>query len=56
MSLTGTTGKYQNQIEELETLPVSRYERIFRIFTESKQGKEFYFYNILNIVDKNIWT
>ena len=30
MSLTGTTGKYQNNIEELDRLPLTRYERIFK--------------------------
>jgi len=48
MSLTGTTGKYQNEIKELKKLGLSRYERIFKVFTEAKDGKEFYFYNILN--------
>ena len=48
MSLTGTTGKYQDDIEALEKLPLTRYERIFRIFTQGKDGKQFYFYNILN--------
>ena len=51
MSLTGTTGKYQDDIEELESLPLTRYERIFRIYTEGKNGKQFYFYNILNKIE-----
>ena len=38
MSLTGTTGKYQNKIKELQKLPLSRYERIFKIFTQGKNG------------------
>ena len=48
MSLTGTTGKYQDQVKELPNLPLSRYERIFKVYTEGKDGKQFYFYNILN--------
>ena len=48
MSLTGTTGKYQDDIKALKTLPLTRYERIFRIYTEGSSGKQFYFYNILN--------
>ena len=51
MSLTGTTGKYQDDIEALKTLPLTRYERIFRIYTEGKNGKQFYFYNILNKIE-----
>ena len=51
MSLTGTTGKYQDDIKALKTLPLTRYERIFRIYTEGKEGKQFYFYNILNKIE-----
>ena len=51
MSLTGTTGKYQNDIEALKTLPLTHYERIFRIHTEGTSGKQFYFYNILNKIE-----
>ena len=46
MSLTGTTGKYQDNIEELKALPLTRYERIFRIYTEGNNGKQFYFYKL----------
>tara|TARA_R110000851_G_scaffold116822_1_gene243245 strand:- start:1060 stop:1467 length:408 start_codon:yes stop_codon:yes gene_type:complete len=48
MSLTGTTGKYQDEVKGLPNLPLSRYERIFKVYTEGKDGKQFYFYNILN--------
>jgi len=48
MSLTGTTGKYQDEVPALPKLPLSRYERIFKVYTEGKDGKQFYFYNILN--------
>ena len=51
MSLTGTTGKYQDDIKALKTLPLTRYERIFRIYTEGKEDKQFYFYNILNKIE-----
>jgi hypothetical protein len=51
MSLTGTTGKYQDQIRELPKLPLSRYERIFKVYTEGKDGKQFYFYNLLNRIE-----
>ena len=49
MSLTGKTGKYQNEIDDLKALGMRRYERIFKIF--SKEGKEFYFYNLLNKIE-----
>ena len=42
MSLTGKTGKYQNDIEELDRLPLTRYERIFKIYTEGKDDKQLY--------------
>tara|TARA_R100001129_G_scaffold69708_1_gene47552 strand:- start:2595 stop:2990 length:396 start_codon:yes stop_codon:yes gene_type:complete len=48
MSLTGKTGKYQDEVSALPDLPLNRYERIFKLFTEPNNGKEFYFYNILN--------
>tara|TARA_R110001583_G_scaffold11403_5_gene51639 strand:- start:5504 stop:5911 length:408 start_codon:yes stop_codon:yes gene_type:complete len=51
MSLTGKTGKYQNEIKDLKKLDLSRYERIFKVFTEAKDGKEFYFYNLLNKIE-----
>ena len=51
MSLTGTTGKYQGDIKALKKLPLTRYERIFRIYSEGKNGKQFYFYNILNKIE-----
>jgi len=51
MSLTGKTGKYQNEIDDLKALGMRRYERIFKIFSEAKEGKEFYFYNLLNKIE-----
>ena len=34
MSLTGKTGKYQDEVSALPDLPLNRYERIFKLFTE----------------------
>ena len=51
MSLTGKTGKYQDEVPVLPGLPLNRYERIFKLFTEPNNGKEFYFYNILNKIE-----
>lgn len=51
MSLTGKTGKYQDEVSGLPGLPINRYERIFKLYTDSTNGKEFYFYNILNKIE-----
>mgnify|MGYP003115589407 FL=1 len=51
MSLTGKTGKYQDQVRGLPPLPLNHYERIFKVFTEGKSGKQFYFYNLLNKIE-----
>ena len=51
MSLTGKTGKYQDDIEALRNLPLTRYERIFKLFTQGTGGKQFYFYNLLNKIE-----
>jgi|TARA_R110001583_G_scaffold42377_1_gene134617 hypothetical protein len=51
MSLTGKTGKYQDDIEALRNLPLTRYERIFKLFTQGVGGKQFYFYNLLNKIE-----
>ena len=48
MSLTGKTGKYQDEVKVLPKLPLNRYERIFKVYTEGKDNKQFYFYNLLN--------
>lgn len=47
MGLTGKTGLYQDSIPDLFELTVDRYERLFKLYTVNKNGKEFYFYNIL---------
>ena len=51
MSLTGTTGKYQDEVKGLPKLPLNRYERIFKVYTEGKDNKQFYFYNLLNKIE-----
>ena len=51
MSLTGKTGQYQDEVPVLPGLPLNRYERIFKLFTQPNNGKEFYFYNILNKIE-----
>tara|TARA_R110002020_G_scaffold36323_10_gene109014 strand:+ start:1126 stop:1548 length:423 start_codon:yes stop_codon:yes gene_type:complete len=50
-SLTGKLGLYQDDISSLPTLDITRYERIFKIHTASKDDKQFYFYNILNKIE-----
>lgn len=45
------TGKYQNQITSLSALGVRDYERIFKIFEQSVNDKDFYVYNILNKIE-----
>tara|TARA_R110001583_G_scaffold7889_9_gene38566 strand:- start:1913 stop:2347 length:435 start_codon:yes stop_codon:yes gene_type:complete len=60
MSLTGILGKYISEIPAgtvgLSAVPVSRYERIFKVHTQAPanplgNNKQFYFYNILNKLD-----
>lgn len=41
------TGNYQNQVPSLSALSMKDYERIFKIFKQSVDDKEFYTYNIL---------
>ena len=57
MSLTGKLGEYLNDLPPrtagLSALPLRRYERIFKLHTQSPKfplsnDKQFYFYNILN--------
>jgi len=43
-----TLGTFQNDIDTLPDLELERYERIFKIYEASKDGKDFYMYNILN--------
>ena len=51
MSLTGKLGKYQNKVLSLSAVDFTRYENIFKVYTEPTNGKEFYFYNILNKIE-----
>lgn len=44
-------GDYQNNIEALSSLKIGDYERIFKVYTEKVDDKDFYFYNILNKID-----
>lgn len=45
------TGKYRNEITSLSAIGVRDYERIFKIFEQSKDDKDFYTYNILKKID-----
>jgi len=44
-------GKYQDDIQTLRILKISDYERIFKIYSETLDDKEFYYYNILSKID-----
>jgi hypothetical protein len=44
------TGKYRNEISELDPLEITDYERIFKVFTVDGE-KAFYYYNILKKID-----
>lgn len=44
-------GQYQNEITSLSALNVEDYERIFKIFKQSKENKDFYTYNILKKIE-----
>jgi hypothetical protein len=44
-------GNYQNDIPSLTQLSVRDYERIFKLFKQSEDNKDFYVYNILNRID-----
>lgn len=45
------TGNYQNEVLSLSTLGVRDYERIFKVFKQSIDDKDFYTYNILKKID-----
>tara|TARA_R100000781_G_scaffold70052_1_gene44029 strand:- start:9 stop:416 length:408 start_codon:yes stop_codon:yes gene_type:complete len=51
MSLTGKLGKYRTEVTNLSGAKFDRYENIFKLYTQSTDGKEFYFYNILNKIE-----
>jgi len=44
-------GLYQNEINILPILKIGDYERIFKVYSETLENKEFYFYNILSKID-----
>ncbi len=44
-------GKYRNSIDDLTPLSIRNYERIFKVFKDSLEDKEFYTYNILNKIE-----
>jgi hypothetical protein len=44
-------GKYKNEITDLNELGIEDYERIFKIFKQSIDGREFYTYNILKKIE-----
>jgi len=50
-SITGKLGDYQDNIPALSSLDIVDYERIFKVHTASNNGKQFYFYNILNKIE-----
>jgi len=50
-SITGKLGEYQDNIPALSSLDITDYERIFKVHTASNNGKQFYFYNILNKIE-----
>jgi len=43
-------GAKQNEIEELKTLSTNLYENIFNVNLIDAEGKDLYFYNLLNKV------
>lgn len=44
-------GNYQNEIPSLSALSIRDYERIFKVFQQSLENKDFYVYNILKKID-----
>lgn len=44
-------GQYQNSIDTLPKLWIGDYERIFKIFKQSTNNKEFFTYNILKKIE-----
>jgi len=45
------TGEYRNEIPSLSALDIRDYERIFKVFKQSTDDKEFYTYNILKKIE-----
>jgi len=44
-------GQYRNEIDDLSELDIQVYERIFKVFKQSKDDKDFYTYNTLKKID-----
>jgi hypothetical protein len=44
-------GKYQNEIISLSALDIKNYERIFKVYYDEIDGKQFPHYNILKKID-----
>ncbi len=44
-------GQYRNEITSLSALDIRDYERIFKVFKQSTDDKEFFTYNILKKID-----
>ncbi len=44
-------GKYRNEIKELSLPNIRDYDRIFKIFKQSIDDKEFYRYNIMSKIE-----
>lgn len=51
MSEIEKIGRYQDDISDVDNLSIERYERLFKVYTSTKNDKDFYFYNILNKID-----
>lgn len=45
------TGEYRNDIEALSATGIREYERIFKVFKQSLDDKDFYTYNILKKIE-----
>lgn len=50
-NLTGKLGKYQDDLDNLPELPITRYERSLKVSTATTEGKEFYIYDILSKIE-----
>ncbi len=44
-------GQYQNDIPSLSSLGLESYERIFKVFKDTIENKDFYYYNILKKIE-----
>ena len=45
------TGEYRNDVPALSALSLREYERIFKVFKQSLDDKDFYTYNILKKIE-----